>query len=728
MQPALFIIFLIGYVVTCLLGTGTGGGAASVEETNMLYQWPGYLLIGAVGLLSAIKWKFRLNHAPCDLCLLLGTLLVGYISLRGFLGSPIYKARMDTALALTALVTFGLMASMFSRPGYRMAWFWTMAAMVFANFIVVLIHIRGDYAFFPMTKVAGLFLGGEGGYARNYLDRAGGFFNDPNHLSSFNLCFIFVAAGLAVFGRVSWLGRIGLAFLAVMAAVSLVATGSRGGFIAVGVGGIIFVGLVLWLSRTVYRFIFWRIVGVLTLGIVTLSGIAFVMARRFIEARFNWEGAQEGMNLAVFDDRKFYWWAALDQFRSSMLVGTGARTYDSYWREFAPLSAPVHLGDARFAHNEFLQMLGDYGIVGLGLLLFLIVLCVAHSAFFLRWFSKHRFPRFNESTNNNVGFTVGAIASVAALAVASLTEFPMHIPAVAIPTACLLALLANPGFENFNYKAIRFPRLRPVVKIGITLAGCLLIYWGVRYFPAERNYELARFADGDDSLGLERIGYLNKAKERDPYNPVPFYHAGQARLAQIRQDLPPTYLASLASKAEEDLVHAVELNPRDVYPRMMLTDCFDLLKKFEEADAMAEGSLALAPYHRNVLLNYAIHHMRLRRFEKAKRYFIYTQNVGRFGQVDTQAPMAFLKSHMEKERLMLGPQTDSDRPPAIIEKAGPRRAVPVEPANTGIPGQSSEALVPANPPPAESAEPSNRPFVPATPPGLTDLVPATPPE
>ncbi len=612
MQTFLFVLFLVGYSLACVLGTNTGVGAAGADETNMLFQWPGYLALGLVAVLALFKWRVRLPHAPCELCLLAGAFLVAYLSCRG-LFSPVYKARMDTSLALATFIAFALSASLFSHPTYRRAWFWLTAVLVVVNFIVVVVHLAGNETYFILPGYDRPAAVGGGG-------RAGGLFIDPNHLGCFMLLFLFPALGLCFFGGGRPLKRIFLFLLALVAMVSIGASASRGALLAAGVGMVLFFVLSLYLGARLYRDRFARVLVTTSSIGVGISALGWFLASRFVGGRY--QGFHLGEVFTAFGDRKWYWWAAYEQFKTAPLIGTGSRTFDSYWREFRPLGTPPWLFEARFAHSEYLQLLGDYGLLGILLMVFFLAACVVHCSRFLQWFCSERvYQRRVSKGSMNLGLALGALCAAAALIVASAFEFPMHLPAVAIPAAVLLGILANPGFKKFSYRPIRKAGLRAIVKSGVAVAGCCLLYGGIRYLPAEYLFERSRFAEAENRPELERINLINRAKKHDPYNPLIFYHGGVARMNMLSSRMSPLVSRAIAVKAREDFATAVALDSRDVYSRIVYLECLDWLGLTAEADRLSEETIKLAPINTNIRISHARHLLRMGRWDEAEAFY-----------------------------------------------------------------------------------------------------------
>jgi O-antigen ligase len=133
------------------------------------------------------------------------------------------------------------------------------------------------------------------------------------------------------------------------------------------------------------------------------------------------------------------WTAAEQMWRDHFWWGVGPAHYDYRFREYRPES--VQMSPDR-AHNDYLNLLADWGATG-----GIIVLAgmVAFGAGLRKTWKYVRPPEndFGRGMSNRFAFFLGASAGLFALAVHSVVDFNLHIPANAILGVTLLALLSS---------------------------------------------------------------------------------------------------------------------------------------------------------------------------------------------------------------------------------------------------------------------------------------------
>jgi O-antigen ligase len=179
----------------------------------------------------------------------------------------------------------------------------------------------------------------------------------------------------------------------------------------------------LWLRRRRHRTSrwLWLLPILVVLGIVAfLSADATVL--RFGEAL---GGGIEG------EGRFTLWRESWRLFRAYPLTGTGLGTYAhalSPFRSWMPMNA------VEFAHNDYLQILDELGLIGFALAVTLAACIVRRSsALWLR--AESRCPWLG----------LGLLGAFAAAGLHSMVEFNLYVPANALALAWLAGVAASPG-------------------------------------------------------------------------------------------------------------------------------------------------------------------------------------------------------------------------------------------------------------------------------------------
>jgi O-antigen ligase/tetratricopeptide (TPR) repeat protein len=226
--------------------------------------------------------------------------------------------------------------------------------------------------------------------------------------------------GLLQRPRVLWVSA-ALALMACSAVLSL----SRGGTVAL-VAALVVCILLLWARLP-------RTVGAATTLAVVLMALCLLLwfGWKPVEARLAtlWRGdaAQEEGRLPM-------WLRVLPLARNFPVWGSGYGTFDTIeW-----LNRPPSEGYDSFyeyAHNDYLEALLEGGVLRLGLTLAVIA--------FVFWLGYRACRRFQGRTAG--GLALGALAGFTTVVVHSAVDFGLHVPAIALLTAVVIALLAGLG-------------------------------------------------------------------------------------------------------------------------------------------------------------------------------------------------------------------------------------------------------------------------------------------
>ena len=178
------------------------------------------------------------------------------------------------------------------------------------------------------------------------------------------------------------------------------------------------------------------------------------------------------------------------------------------------------------AHNDYLNLLADWGTAG-GLIVLAGMAAFAAGLWETRNTSTARNGTWAaDGTSNRFAFFLGASAGLLALAVHSVFDFNLHIPANAILGVTLLALLtSNLRFATERYWLNARLPVRMLATVVLAVGVAYLGWQGWR--RGAENSWLAR-AQSPALLVLDRAALLEKAFAVEPENFETAYNIGEA--------------------------------------------------------------------------------------------------------------------------------------------------------------------------------------------------------
>jgi O-antigen ligase len=117
------------------------------------------------------------------------------------------------------------------------------------------------------------------------------------------------------------------------------------------------------------------------------------------------------------------------------VLGAGLGSYEAAFMKYKTV-APMHTVD--YAHNDYLQVIAETGYVGFGLAVALAGYVFWRVIRVVRW----------ERGRKNWWLAVGLTGSMAAMALHSLVDFNLYIPANALALAWIAGLAVSEGLES----------------------------------------------------------------------------------------------------------------------------------------------------------------------------------------------------------------------------------------------------------------------------------------
>ncbi len=570
-----------------------------IGGTRLLFSLPSYGLLSLVSVLSLAS--FRRQQIPAGVVCLAGSLaFAGYLLAR-IICSPVpYLARMDLFMLLAALIVYLLAALFLTAPRFRFTFVMALIAIALVHVSIGAIeYLRGQrIPLFGFLEKA------------DYGVRASGLYVCPNHLAGFLEVAALMGLSIVCWSRQNFWIKLAAGYGAIVCAVGILLTGSRGGYFSTLVGLIAF-GLLSFraLRRAHFHQVWVPIVAAVSIALVLLAGAVVIFSSHHpIQSRLS--------KVLTEDVRIQIWKMALQQFKESPVVGTGAQTFRHFGRLYRPSEMPA---DPEYVHNDYLQLLAEYGVIGLALGLFFVG---AHCWFgfqTLNYLATDRAASRNRLQSDSIALNIGAMSALSVYVVHSIFDFNLHIPANALVVAFVLGILANPGVAIRRSTKLD-ERMGMALKLVMPAAGMAIAVFGLPTLPAEYFSEQARHAYREERYE-EAVKFAERGIARDPGNPYLHLYQGQAysSLGEATADAPAAKI--VYAEAVEAFSKARQLYPQDQWTLIGLGAALDGLGRFAEARPVYLEAIRWNPASAPIYLYFATHLRLAGSFDEAEKMY-----------------------------------------------------------------------------------------------------------
>lgn len=447
------------------------------------------------------------------------------------------------------------------------------------------------------------------GYLRPaaYHKRGSATFFCPNHLAGYLEILLPLGLAYTLTSRLSHLSKILLAYATLAIFTGIVVSISLGGWIATGLTLVVFF---VWLMR--WRD--YRMQGVLVVGGLIAVATTFIMMAELSPNRLNHLGAA----FQADDARRQLWKPAIQMWQDHFWFGAGPAHFEQRFPQYRPVEKflPAMQTDPVRAHNDYLNTLADWGLIGAMLVL---------AAWVLFYWDVLRGWKFVQRAQNDLAtkrsnkasFVMGGALGLLAILVHSFGDFNMHVPANAILVVAIMALVG----AHFRYTTERYWHtvswpVRIIVTL-VLLAGAG--YLGVQSWRQSiESYWLAQsktfpLASPQSAAALER------ALAAEAKNPNTFYQLGESY--RLRSWEGGTDYQALAETALGYFRQASVLNPYDPLSLIRAGMCFHWLRRHAEAAPCFEKALKLDPYGYVTLSYMGWHYVQLQDWPASKPWF-----------------------------------------------------------------------------------------------------------
>ncbi|MCW5558407.1 MAG: O-antigen ligase family protein [Verrucomicrobiae bacterium] len=412
----------------------------------------------------------------------------------------------------------------------------------------------------------------------NYVKRAGGSFVNPNHLAGFLILLLPLSLAQVFVGRGKSLSKVLHGYAALVMAGGIAVTMSRGGWAAaVGTLVILFVWIG-WRRREL------RLPVALAVAVLALGGAVFLTRSDKAQARIENLTREGNLDSA---GRRELWKPAMAMWQDHTWLGVGPSQFDIRFPAYRPprfQSAPVRV------HNEYLNLLVDYGVVGAG--------CLGLALVTLAWglvrsnrYVERSVGDLGARTSNRTAFFLGAWVGLVGLGLHCIVDFDLHTPGIAITASLIAGLLAS----TLRFSTERFwfrPRLPG--RLVLTAAAAAALVWMLpqalrfgREGMALNRARQMRLLDASLAEALQRAAVEGPDNDRTAFE-----------LGEVHRRLSFQGEGEWKDEAGLALVslhRAVQLNPHNARAHLAIGQVHQWLNQPEEAAAAFAEAMRRGP-------------------------------------------------------------------------------------------------------------------------------------
>jgi O-antigen ligase len=449
-----------------------------------------------------------------------------------------------------------------------------------------------------------------------YPHRGTGTYINPNHLGGFLEMLVPLGLAFTLSSRLGHVTKILVGYASLVMLAGIAVTVSRGSWIATILALLLFF-IVLSSQRG------HRLAAFLALFVI-VGGAAYLVPK----SHFFHQRARQMVNLEtgqVDDDTRFdIWGSAVRIWSQNPWWGVGPAHFDRQFRAFRPDT--LQLQPDR-AHNDFLNTLVDWGIVGVVLVTSAFLLLGLGIAKTWRAVRVTQRDIGEKKRSNKFAFVLGASIGLVAILVHSVFDFNMHIPANAIIAVTLMALLSSHlRFATDQYWV--------TARLGLKCVASVLLLAGVVYF-AQQDWHL-----GSEYVWLDRaeqaspyspkqVALLTKAFAIEPKNPDTAFRIGEACRIQSKEGgmryegkgMEGLTYKDLAARAMQWFERSSKLDPWNAYNFANSGWCLDWVGRQSESTPYFDKASQLDPNGYYTLAMIGMHYFEIGNLAASKPWF-----------------------------------------------------------------------------------------------------------
>ena len=555
----------------------------------LLAQW---LTVGVLALWLARVWvapKARLLWPPVSWAVVA---FVAYAIARWRTADIEYVARQELIQVLVyAFVFFAIVNNLHRQEMLQAIIFTLLTVAMLISFYAFYQFLTGSNRVWYVQKP--------------FPHRGSGTYICPNHLGGFLEMLLPLGLATALMGRYKPHTKVLLGYTALVILAGIAVTVSRGSWISTLLAlGLFFLVLA---SHRSYR------LPALTLLVILVGGGVLLVPR---SETFQTRTRQLFIYGKLDDDSRFALWRpAIRIWRDNVLWGAGPGHFDYRFRQYRPEEIQAR---ADRAHNDFLNLMADWGLAGLALVA---------TAWALVGVGVRKTWGFVRNTASDIGgrqsstrfaFVLGASLGLAAIFFHSVVDFNMYIPANALLMVTLMALLTcHLRFATERYwVTMRIP-LKLLLSLVLVTGSAYVGWQSLRH--AGENAWLARAALLADPASAQKADLLQRAFNCEPNNPETAYAIGY--VFRVLSSDGGADCVELANRAMSWFDRAARLNPWDARDELEHGWCLDWVNREKESGPYFDRGEQLDPNGYFTMDCIGVHYVKILNYAAARPWF-----------------------------------------------------------------------------------------------------------
>lgn len=514
----------LAWISACLLAAGL-----AVSQILLGGWWypalaaPGYLLAGAAAVAAGLAFRGA-KDAPGAICSGVTLLFAGYLLWRQWEAPDAYAAREDSWLLLGALCVYFTAAWQLRGDGPRWLLLGVLFSLTVVQAVIAVAQFAAETPFHPLGDLA-LHMGlSSGGSRMTGQGAVFGTLESRGSLSSVLQVTSFLALGMLVWGRAKAWVKLLLFWVAAAGFAALTLCTSRAAYVGIPAGLVVFALVSFFIVRRgalAHRGLF--SVGILVFLALPLA-LGIMVGAESMAVRFKL------LDLGVDAYREKLWFVTVPPMLSlDPWLGAGANMFDQLSLRYRGTGFE---GRAVHAHNDWLQLLVEYGRAGLVLgLAFFAVHLAAGWRNALR-LAREMAPAGWLPQGMELGLVTGSLAAAASQGMHALFDYRLHLPAVVLLLGLCAGWLSGARIDPAARGVCRMPWwMRLAAFLLPALPGVWLVAWVAREAPAE-----CRALQAENAMMRQEPGrawdLAAEGLSRQPGNPRLLILAGESAVAQ----------------------------------------------------------------------------------------------------------------------------------------------------------------------------------------------------